>query len=144
MAAQVSKVDVWAGEIVDRVGGLAEKLDALAAAGASLEFVIARRAPEKPGTGVVFLAPLRGARQTRAAQQAGLHKTASLHSLRLEAPDRPGLGARITQALAAAGINLRGLSAAAVGRRCVVYFAFDTEADAKAAAGVLRKAVGRK
>ena len=52
MAIQVNKVDVWVGEIGDRPGGLGEKLDALSEVGANLEFVISRRAPEKPGTGV--------------------------------------------------------------------------------------------
>ncbi len=52
-------------------------------------------------------------------------------------PDRPGLGAKITKALAEAGINMRGLSAAAMLRRCVVYFAFDTAADANKAAKIL-------
>jgi hypothetical protein len=42
-------------------------------------------------------------------------------------------------ALAEAGINLRGLSAAALGRRGVSYFAFDSAADADAAIRVLKK-----
>ena len=45
MSYSITKVDVWAGTIDDRPGGLAEKLEALANSGASLEFVIARRAP---------------------------------------------------------------------------------------------------
>jgi hypothetical protein len=142
MAVEITKVDVWAGEIQDRAGALAEKLEAVAKAGANLEFVIARRAPEKPGHGVVFVAPLKGAAQTKAAQQAGLAKTDSLHSLRLAGPDKAGFGATMTRAVAQAGINLRGLSAAAIGRRCVVYFAFDSDADAKAATKVLKKALG--
>src|SRR5512133_3399511 len=97
MAVEILTVDVWAGEIADQPGGLAEKLEALAQAGADLEFIISRRQPEKPGTGVVFLAPLKGAAQIRAAKAAGLSKTDSLHSLRVEAPDRPGLGARMTR-----------------------------------------------
>lgn len=144
MAAGISKVDVWAAEIPDRVGGLAEKLEALTAAGANLEFVVARRAPEKPGTGVIFLAPIQGAKQMQAAQGAGLSRAASMHSLRLEAPDKPGLGAKITRAVAEAGVNMRGLSAAAVGGRCVVYFAFDTEEDAKKANGLIEKALATK
>ncbi|HOW18291.1 MAG TPA: ACT domain-containing protein [Phycisphaerae bacterium] len=144
MPARISKVDVWAGEIADRAGGLAEKLEALATAGASLEFVVARRAPDRPGTGVVFLAPVKGARQTKAAVAAGLSKASSMHSLRLEAPDRPGLGARITRAVAEAGVSMRGLSAAALGRQCVVYFAFDSEEDARKAAKAIKKALGGK
>jgi hypothetical protein len=67
MAYRISKVDVWAGEIEDRPGGLAGKLAGLAQAGANFEFLISRRAPEKPGTGVVFLTPVRGSAQKRAA-----------------------------------------------------------------------------
>jgi hypothetical protein len=139
MDFKVTKVDVWAGEIEDRPGALAEKLEALKNTGANLEFVIARR--DQPGKSVVFLAPLKAATQTRAAKKAGLAKTASLHSLRLEGPNQRGLGALITRALADAGINLRGLSAAAIGRRHVTYFAFDSAEDARRASPILKKAV---
>lgn len=144
MAYKISKVDVWAGSIADRPGGLAGTLEALSRAGASLEFVIARRSPDRPGEGVVFLAPLRGAAQTRAAKGAGLTKATRLYSLRLEGPDKPGLGAKIARLVAEAAINLRGLSAAAMGRRCVVYFAFDSAADANRAAKVLKKGLAGK
>jgi hypothetical protein len=139
MDFKVTKVDVWAGQIDDRPGALAEKLEALGNARANLEFVIARR--DTPGNAVVFIAPLKGGAQIRAAKKAGLAKTASLHSLRLEGPDRRGLGALITLALADAGINLRGLSAAALGRRHVTYFAFDSAEDARRAGPILKKAV---
>jgi hypothetical protein len=139
MALKVSRVDTWAATIEDRPGGLARKLEALAAGGANLEMVIARRTHDKPGMGVVFVAPIKGARATRAAAAAGFAKAASLHSLRAEGPDRPGLGAAITRALAEAGINLRGLTAAAIGRKCVVYLAIDAAEDAARAAGILRK-----
>lgn len=144
MSYEITKVDVWAGPIEDRPGGLADTLEKLEAAGANLEFVVARRAPEQPGTGVVFVAPLNGAKQTRAAMQAGLAKADTMHSLRLEGPDKPGLGARITRVLADGGINLRGLSAAALGRRCVVYFAFDTAADAGKASKLAKKHLAGK
>jgi hypothetical protein len=141
MPYAVKKVDVWSGEIEDRPGGLVEKLTALSGAGASVEFLIARRAPDKPGTGVVFVTPIKGAKQKSAAQQAGLSTTESLHSVRIEGPDRAGLGTKMTQALAGAGINLRGISAAALGSRAVTYFAFDNAADADTAIAVLRKAL---
>jgi len=139
MAYTISKVDVRVGQIKDRPGGLAEKLNALSQARANLEFVIARR--DKPGTGLVFVAPLKTAAQARAAGRAGLKTAKNLHSLRLVGPDRPGLGAKITSALAEAGINLRGLSAAALMRKCVVYFAFDSATDANKAARVLKQAL---
>ena len=139
MALNVTRVDVWAANIQDRPGGLAEKLAALAEAGAQIEFVIARRAPDKPSKGVVFLTPLKGAAQIRAARKAGFEKSKSLHSVRIEGPDKPGLGARMTQTLAEAGINLRGLSAAAIGKRCVVHLALDGSADATKAARILKR-----
>jgi len=141
MAYSVKKVEVWAGEIADRPGGLAGTVQALSGAGANLEFIIARRSPDKPGTGVVFLTPIKGAKQKGAAQGAGLATTDSLHSVRVEGPDKAGLGAKMAGALAEAGINLRGLSAAALGRRGVSYFAFDSAADADAAIRVLKKAL---
>ena len=141
MAYTVKKVDVWAGEIADRPGGLASTLAAMNQAGANIEFLVARRAPDKPGTGVVFLTPIRGAKQKSAAQQAGLGTSEGLHSVRVEGPDRAGLGAKMTDALAAAGINLRGISAAALGRRAVSYLAFDSAADSEAAVRILKKSL---
>ncbi len=141
MAYTIKKVDVWAGEIADRPGGLGEKLSALGNAGANLEFLVSRRAPDKPGTGVVFVTPVRGAKQKKAAQEAGLNTTDSLHSVRVEGPDRAGLGMKMTSALADANINLRGVSAAALGRRAITYFAFDNASDADAAIRALKKAL---
>jgi len=141
MAYLIKKVDVWAGEVADRPGGLAATIAALSNAGANLEFLIARRAPDKPGTGVVFLTPIRGTKQKAAAQGAGLSMTDNLHSVRVEGPDRAGLGTKMTQALADAGINLRGVSGAALGRRAVTYFGFDSGADADNAVRALKKAL---
>ena len=139
MAYTIDRVDVWAGSIRDRPGGVAAVLDTLAQAGANLEFVIGRR--DKKNTGVVFLAPLKGAAQLRAARKLRLKKAVTLQSLRVAGPDKPGLGAHIACVLADAGINLRGISAAAIGRRCVVYFAFDSKADATQARRVLKNAL---
>ena len=139
MALKVTRADVWAASIEDRPGGLADKLAALAGAGAELEFVLARRASDRPGEGVVFVTPLKGSAQLGAAKKAGFAKTKSLHSLTVEGPDKPGVGAKITQSLAQAGINLRGLSAAAIGPGCVTYLAFDSAADAAKAARLLKR-----
>ncbi len=138
MGLKVSNVDVWAASIEDQVGGLVGKLAPLSAAGANLEFVIARRAPEQPGKGVVFVTPLNGAKQVAAAEVAGFLRTGSLHSVRIEGADKPGLGGKIAGALAEAGINLRGLSAAAIGTKFVCYLALDTAEDAKKATDTLK------
>lgn len=144
MTVEISKVAVWSGKIKDRCGGLAEKIEAVTEAGANLEFVIARRAPNKPGTGLVFMAPLRGTIEAQAARAAGMAKDPKVHTLRVEAPNQPGLGARITRAVADAGINMRGLSGTALGRRCGIYLSFDSGADAERARRILKKAFGDK
>lgn len=139
MALQATRVDIWAGSIKDKPGGLAAALAPLAEAGAKLQYVMARRAPEKKGTGVVFVTPIKGSKQAAAARKAGLHKTKSLFAVKVEGPDKAGLGAAITCALAEKGINLRGLSASVIGRKFVLWLALDTAKDASAAGRILRK-----
>lgn len=136
----VERVDVWAASVKDEPGGLARKLTALRGAGAGLDFVIARRAPEEPGTGVVFVTPLRGDTEVAAAADVGFNVTSSVHSVRVEGEDRPGIAAELTKKLAAAGINLRGLSAAVIGTRFVVYIALDSAAEATKAISILQQA----
>ena len=136
----VERVDVWAATIQDRPGGLAEALDTLRQAGADLQFIIARRAPEKSGTGVVFVTPLQNDREIRAAAQVGFNVTQSLHSIRVMGPDRPGIAAELTEKLADGGINLRGFSASVIGRQFVAYMAVDSLDDANKAKEILEKA----
>jgi hypothetical protein len=136
MKVDVSRVDVWAASIKDRPGTLAKKLEALAQADVDLEFAIARRA--KPGTGVVFVTPIKGPRQIRAARKAGFEKTKSLHGVRVATGNKPGFGAEMTLRLADAGINLRGLSGAAIGNRAIFHLAFDSSDDARKAMRLLK------
>jgi len=136
---KATRVDTWAATIKDQPGGLSAKLEALAAAKVNLEFIIARRAPEKPGTGVVFVTPITGAKGLAAAKKAGFRKTPSLHTVRVEGGDKPGEGAKITAALAAAGVNLRGLSGAAIGKKFVAHIAVDSSAVAAKVIKVIGK-----
>jgi hypothetical protein len=139
MKLSISRTDVWAATIDDRPGAMAEKLAALATAGANLGFIIARRMPEQRGSGVLLVTPLKGAKQIKAAEESGFQRTESLHSVCAEGSDKAGLGAKLTKAIAAAGINMRGLSGAAIGKRSVTYLALDTDADATKVVGILRK-----
>jgi hypothetical protein len=143
MAYTVKKVDVWTGEIDDKAGGLAAKLEPLSAAGVDLGLLIARRQPHLPGKGVVFLGPVTGARAAKAAKSVGLARTTELTALQLEGPNAPGACAKITRTLADAGINLRGVSASLCGSNFVVFLAFDTADDATKAGRLLRSA-GKK
>lgn len=133
----VEREEVWAAGLDDKPGALAAKLSALTAAGADLDFMIVRRAPEKPGTGVVFVTPLRGDREVRAATAAGFLVTSNLHSLRVEGPNEPGIAGRIATAIGDAGINMRGFSAAVLGTRFVAHVGVDSEDDREAAVGLL-------
>jgi len=136
----VERVDVWAASITDEAGSLARLLTGLKEAGADLDLILARRAPEKPGTGVVFVTPLRGDREVAAAAELGFNVTKSVNSVRVEGENKPGVAAELTRKLAAAGINLRGLSAAVIGTRFIIYIGLNTAADAVKAVNILQKA----
>ena len=136
----VESVDVWAATIEDRPGGLAEMLAALRESGADLQFIIARRAPDQPGKGVVFVTPLQGDREIRAAAEVGFNVTRRLHSVRVMGRDRPGVAAELTQKVADGGINLRGFSASVIGTQFAAYFAVDSLEDATKVIGILQNA----
>src|ERR1700761_2705991 len=137
MELSVERVDVWAATIEDKTGGLAQVLNALRDAGVDLQFVVARRTPEAAGKGVVFVAPLQGESEIRAATQAGFSITPSLHSVRVMGMDQLGIVARVTQMLADGGVNLRGVSAAVLGSQFIAYIAVDSLEDTETAMDIL-------
>lgn len=140
MAYTINKVNVWAADIANRPGTLAAILDGLSSAGTQLEFMIARKVSNN--TSRVFVAPIKGAKQHRAAASVGLARAAGMHSLRIEGPDRAGLGAKITNTVVENGINLRGASAAAIGKKAVFYLAVENEQDLKQTTRAVRKLLG--
>ena len=137
MGFKLERVHVWTGEIRDQAGGAASKLAMLSETGANLEFVFTRRQPDKPGTGILFVAPISGPNQVRAAKAAGLSETHEPIVMRVAGDNEAGLAHRLTHDWAAAGISLQGLSMAVLGGKFVGYIAFDTVADANKAAQVL-------
>ena len=141
MALSISRAELWAAGIEDEAGGLARKLEGLATAGANLEFVFARRSPEDPGKGVVFLAPLKGVKQKHAAKKLRFQLLERIGAVRVEGADSPGLSARITQALAEKKLSLRGYSGSTIGKRVVMYLAFDSQADAIQAVRTLKRKI---
>ena len=138
MALKVSKADVWAVTIDDRPGGAAAKLEALSQAGANLEMVLARRT-EQAGQGVMFVTPLKGKKAVAAAQAAGMGQPGSIYSVRIEGGDKPGLGSKIARALGDAGVNFRGMSAIAMGKKFVSFIACDSAEDQARAIAALKK-----
>lgn len=139
METIVERVDVWATVIKDAPGGLAKILSGLRDAGADLDFIIARRAPDKPGTGVVFVTPLRGDREIAAAATLGFNVTSSIKSVRVEGVNRPGVAASLTEKLAAAGLNLHGFSGAVIGPKFILYIGLDTAEDAAKAVAIIEQ-----
>jgi hypothetical protein len=136
----VNRVDVWTASIADKPGGLSGTLKGVYEAGADLDFVIARRAPDKPGTGAVFLTPIRGDREVEAASTLGFNLTNSVDSVRVEGDNVPGAAVNIADMIANADINIRSFSAAVIGPRYIAYIGFDSSSDADRASKVLQEA----
>ena len=126
----VEHVDVWAATIQDKPGAVAAALDELREAGADLQFIIARRAPDFPGKGVLFVTPLQGDNEVAVAAQLGFNVTRSVNTVRVMGPDRRGIAAELTKKIADAAINLRGFSASVIGPQFVAYIAVDSREDA--------------
>src|SRR5437762_2336159 len=137
MGFKLERLHIWSGEIADEAGGMASKLAPLAQAGANLEYISTRRRPERPGTGVLFVAPVTGPAQVRAARQAGLVEAHDPVVMRVEGDNEAGLAYRLTQQWALAGINLQGLAMSVLGNRLIRFAVFDTVAGANRAAQIL-------
>ena len=137
MSFKLDRVHVWSGEVVDQAGGVASKLALLAQAGANLEYIYTRRQADRPGTGVIYVAPITGPLQVRAARSAGLVETQNPIVLRVEGDNQAGLAHRLTQQWALAGLSMQGLTMAVLGNKFVGYASFDTVEDANRAAAIL-------
>src|SRR6266853_1415617 len=68
----------------------------------------------------------------------------SFPTLLVEGDDRPGLSFAIAQAISGAGINMTFFVAQAVGRRFSAVLGFESEADAKTARPLIKKATASK
>ena len=139
MIMNIKKVDLWTAHLADRPGAMATKLAILAEAGANLEYLHARRTPEIFGKGLLSVWPLKGAKQLRAAEEAGFTRSHGPVVLRLESPDRPGLGAQVGHALSEAGINVRGFTVMDIMKKGLSYLTLDNQKDAEKAVRILRK-----
>ena len=137
MEFRITKEYVWSGEIPDRPDAMAERLRALSEGGLDLELIVGRR--EQSGQGLMFVSPLRTVEEIEAARKAGLSQADSFLALRVEGPNTIGLGARITSAVARAGLNMRAYTAAALGDRHVTNIAFDSIEDVDRAKTVLEQ-----
>lgn len=137
MSFRYDRVHVWSCEVTDEAGGVAKQLAALAEAGENLEYVGTRRLPEKPGYGVLYIAPVTGPDQVRAAKAVGLHEVSTPVVIRVTGDNKAGLAHRLTHDWAIAGISFQGLSMMTLGEKFVGYAAFDNANDANKAATIL-------
>jgi hypothetical protein len=137
MSFKMDRVHVWATEVTDEPGGVSAKLSKLDEAGADLEYVYTQRRTDKPGYGVLYVAPLVGHEQIRAARATGLHEVNDPIVMRVEGDNTAGLAHRLKHAWAAAGINLHGAILTVIGTKFVGFVTFDSVEDANKAARLL-------
>lgn len=143
MPVTVKRIMLWRKELENRAGTLAGTLEPLAKAGADLQIVMGYRLPNEHAKAAVELYPIANKKTTLAAQGAGL-VASGIPVLWVEGDNRPGLGHRISQAIAEAGVNLDFLVAQVVGRKYSAVLGFENDADATKATAVIKKAAGKK
>ena len=97
------------------------------------------RFPEHRERAAIEVYPVAGRRATAAAQAAGLAPS-DLVCLLIQGDDRPGLGARISRALADGGVNVAFVIAQVVGRRFSAVIGFADAAAANAATPLVKAA----
>ena len=139
MPVTVKKIILWRTEVENKPGALASAIEPPAKAGADLKVIMGYRHPTAEGKAAIEVFPITGKKLAAAAGAAGL-KAAAIPTLIVEGDDKPGWGHAITQATAAAGINLAFFVAQVVGKKFAAVIGFETEEDAKKAAPLIKKA----
>jgi len=137
MSFKMDRVHVWGVEVKDEPGGVAAKLNRLDEAGADLEYVYTQRLAEKPGFGILCVAPLTGLVQSKAAKANGMQEVPDPIVMRVEGDNTAGLANRLKHAWATAGLNLHGSILTVIGTKFVGFVTFDTVDDANKAARIL-------
>jgi len=139
MGVRVKQVTLWRSEVANRPGALAGMLGPLAEAGANLKVVMGYRMPGEENRAAVEVYPVSGRKVTAAARSVGLSDS-GIPALLVDGDDRAGLGAAIARGVAEAGINMIFLMAQVIGRRYSAIIGFESAADAKKAAALVKKA----
>jgi hypothetical protein len=143
MPVTVKNISLWRKEVENQVGALAHALEPVTKAGANLHVLMGYRYPGEGTKAAIELYPIAGKKVAAAASEAGL-SASSIPTLLVEGDDRRGLGLAIAQAIAGAGINMTFFVAQAVDRRFSAVLGFESEADAKTAAPLIKKAASKK
>lgn len=143
MPITVKTISLWRKEVENQVGTLAHTLEPVTKAGANLRLLMGYRYPGNESRAAIELYPVSGKKVTGAATGAGL-EASSIPTLLVEGDDKPGLGLAIAQAVAGAGVNMTFFVAQAIGRRFSAIIGFGSDADAKTAAPLIKKATADK
>ena len=143
MPVTVKSISLWRKEVENQVGVLAQTLEPVTKAGANLRVLMGYRYPGDGNKAAIELYPITGQKVTAAAAEAGL-ASSTIPTLLVEGDDQPGLGLAIAQAIARAGVNMTFFVAQAIGRRYSAVIGFASEADAKTAAPLIKKATASK
>lgn len=140
MAVSVKKAKLWRKELDNRPGTLARALAPLGDAGVNLQTVMGYRFPSDEDRAAVEVWPIEGKKAEDAARKGGLQPFGDVTCLIVEGDDRSGLGARISQALAEAGINIAFVMTLVSGKKYVSVMGFDTDRDAEKAMPLIKRA----
>ena len=143
MPVTVKNISLWRKEVENQAGSLAHTLEPVTKAGANLHVLMGYRYPGEGTKAALELYPIVGKKATAAASEAGL-SASSIPTLLVEGDDKPGLGLAIAHAIAGAGINMTFFVAQVVGRRFSAVLGFESEADAKTAAPLIKKVAIKK
>ena len=143
MAITVKRITLWRSEVENAPGVLARTLEPFAEAGANLGIVMGYGYPGNEHRAAVELYPVAGKKPIAAAQKVGLAAT-DIPVLQVEGDNKPGLGHAMARAMADAGINLRFVMAQVIGKKYTAVFGFENDADARRAAGLIKKAAAAK
>ena len=139
MAVSVKVITLWRREVDNRPGALARTLEPLASAGADLKVLMGYRYPGDDRKAAIELYPVSGKKATAAAQAAGLAAT-SIPALLVQGENWAGQASAATRAIADAGISLNFFLAQVIGKKYSAVLGFETEADAKRAVSLIKKA----
>lgn len=140
MPVTVRKIELWNAVVDNQPGALAAVLEPLAAVGADLEIVMGTAIPGAAGKASVGVFPVKGRKVLAAARAAGLAPASSMPALLVTGDNRAGLGGRMSESIAAAGIDIGVAVAQVVGGHFSALFGFASAADANKAAALLKKA----
>jgi hypothetical protein len=139
MPVTVKNISLWRKEVENQVGTLAHTLEPVTKAGANLRVLMGYRYPGEGTKAAIELYPIVGKKVTATAAEAGL-SASSIPTLLVEGDDKPGLGFAIAQAISGARVNVTFFVAQSIGRRFSAVLGFETEADLKTAAPLIKKA----